>query len=89
LAALFFCAVKCLWNGGRHDRLEQPNGTKGTTAERPLDCPLFLNKQIKLIVRICYGTEIAKGCSKKQPFAFKKLTKTKKIYKPINIAQSI
>ena len=71
------------------NQLEQPNGTKGTTAERPLDCPLFLNKQIKLIVRICYGTEIAKGCSKKQPFAFKKLTKTKKIYKPINIAQSI
>jgi hypothetical protein len=41
LAALFFCAVKCLWNGVPPfaGRLEQPNGTKGTTAERPLDCP--------------------------------------------------
>jgi hypothetical protein len=37
LAALFFSAVECLWNGGRYDRLEQPNETKGTTGERPLD----------------------------------------------------
>jgi hypothetical protein len=28
-------------NGGRNDRLEQPNGTKGTTEERPFDCPFF------------------------------------------------
>ena len=40
-AAVFFCAVKCLWNGGRYDRLEQPNETKGTTEERPLDCPCY------------------------------------------------
>jgi hypothetical protein len=34
----FFCAVKYLWNGGRDDRLKQPNGTKGTTVERQFDC---------------------------------------------------
>ena len=42
----FFCAVKCLWNGGRHDRLEQPNGTKGTTVERPIDCLACSNKDL-------------------------------------------
>jgi hypothetical protein len=26
------------------DRLEQPNGTKGTTAERPLYCPCYLER---------------------------------------------
>ncbi len=35
----FLAELTCLWNGGRHERLEQPNGTKGTTGERPLDCP--------------------------------------------------
>jgi hypothetical protein len=35
----FFVAESCLRNGGRHDRLEQPNGTKGTTVVRPLNCP--------------------------------------------------
>jgi hypothetical protein len=48
LAALFFCAVKCLWNGGRHDRLKQLNGTKGTTEERPLDCACLYNVNVDL-----------------------------------------
>ena len=30
-----------LQNGGRNDRLEQPNGTKQTTGERPLDGRVF------------------------------------------------
>ncbi len=28
------------------DRLEQPNGTKGTTEERPLDCSAVFNVNI-------------------------------------------
>ena len=40
--------MKCLWNGERNDRLEQPNETKGTTVERPLDCACFYNVNVDL-----------------------------------------
>ena len=51
----FFSAVKCLWNGGRHDRLEQPNGTKGTTVERQFDCPAVKCKVVQNLFVLGYS----------------------------------
>jgi hypothetical protein len=49
---LFFLFASGLWNGRRHDWLEQPSGTKRTTEERPIDC-LFLLLIVTLLGVVC------------------------------------